>query len=119
MVDEELQLYLGDRNGGKLRILKIDRFSTVVEITNPALSNGFSTPADLSLLDVNGVIQIRGLEAFVDEQGLKMEDRRKDGGGLWVVSRKGVRLNSKTKYGHRLQSAGFQWSEIKGGWYVR
>ena len=71
------------------------------------------------MFDMNGVIQLDALKAYVHEQGLELDDRRIEKGGLWITSVKGARLNADTKYGRRLKELGFQWSDIRGAWFFR
>lgn len=72
----------------------------------------------IPLVGSDGAIDMDNLAAFAELQGLEMEDRRKDSGGLWILEQKYCREQVSEIAIQHLKSAGFKRSSVRSGWYA-
>jgi hypothetical protein len=71
------------------------------------------------LLTKNGNLSKEALAKFVTQHGLILEDRREAVGGLWVLTGSSAASSASKLVKATLQEAGFKWSDVRTGWYVR
>lgn len=74
---------------------------------------------DVKLQDDAGAVLLVGVSKYAMVNGFKVEDLRAKGGGLWVKKNSKSPADAPPSVGKKLLDAGFKWSEVRNGWYLR